>query len=51
MNMAPYNLVNLKEFIKTLSGERHRTFIVHSDPVSGKSKYARQLAEYVGVNC
>lgn len=48
MNMVQYNLVNLKEFIKALSGERHRTFIVHSDPASGKSKYARQLAKYVG---
>ena len=46
--MVQYNLVNLKEFIKTLSGERHRTFIVHSDSASGKSKYARQLAKYVG---
>ena len=46
--MAPYNLVNLKEFIQALSGERHRTFIVHSDPASGKSKYARQFAKDSG---
>lgn len=48
MNMAPYNLVNLKEFIQALSGERHRIFIVHSDPASGKSKYARQFAKDSG---
>lgn len=46
--MAPYNLVNLREFIQALSGERHRTFIVHSDPASGKSKYARQFAKDSG---
>jgi len=46
--MAPYNLVNLKEFIQALSGERHRTFIVHSDPASGKSKYAKQFAKDSG---
>ena len=48
MNMAPDDLVSLKEFIQALSGERHRTFIVHSDPASGKSKYARQFAKDSG---
>lgn len=43
--MSSYNLVNLKEFINNLSGERHKTFIVHSDPESGKPKYARLFAE------
>lgn len=46
-NMSSYNLVNLKEFIKSLSGERHRTFIVHNEPATGKSKYARKFAERV----
>ena len=44
-NMSSYNLVNLKEFINSLSGERNRTFIVHNGPATGKSKYARQFAE------
>lgn len=43
--MSSYNLVNLKEFINSLSGERNRTFIVHNGPATGKSKYARQFAE------
>lgn len=47
-DMGSYNLVNLKEFINSLSGERHKTFIVHSEPASGKSKYARQFAKDVG---
>ena len=47
-DMAPYNLINLKEFIQALSGERHRTFIVRSDPASGKSMYAKQFAKDVG---
>ena len=46
--MVTYKLVNLKEFVSALSGERHRTFIVHSDPVSGKSNYARQFAKDSG---
>ena len=45
--MSSYNLVNLKEFIKSLSGERHRTFIVHNGPATGKSKYARLFTEKV----
>lgn len=44
-NMSSFNLVNLKEFINNLSGERHRTFIVHNGSVTGKSKYARLFAE------
>jgi hypothetical protein len=28
--------------------ERHRTFIVHSEPISGKSKYAKQFAKNIG---
>ena len=43
--MSSYNLVNLKKFVNTLSGERHRTFIVHNGPTTGKSKYARLFAE------
>lgn len=43
--MSSYNLMNLKEFINSLSGERHRTFIVHNGPATGKSKYARLFAE------
>ncbi|MBA7470348.1 hypothetical protein ES707_05632 [subsurface metagenome] len=46
--MSSYNLVNLKKFINGLSGERHKTFIVYSDPASGKSKYARQFAKKAG---
>ena len=44
-NMSSFNLVNLKEFMNSLSGERHRTFIVHNGPATGKSKYARLFAE------
>ena len=44
-NVSSLNLVNLKEFMNSLSGERHRTFIVHNGPVTGKSKYARLFAE------
>lgn len=44
-NMGSFNLVNLKEFMNSLSGERHRTFIVHNGPTTGKSKYARLFAE------
>lgn len=44
-DMSSYNLVNLKEFINSLPGERHRTFIVHNGPATGKSKYARLFAE------
>ena len=43
-NMSSDNPVNLKEFIESLSGERHKTFIVHSDPATGKFEYARQFA-------
>lgn len=45
--MSSYNLVNLKKFVNSLSGERHRTFIVHNGPATGKSKYARLFAEKV----
>jgi len=44
-SMSSYNLVNLKEFINSLSSERYRTFIVHNGPATGKSKYARLFAE------
>lgn len=44
-NMSSFNLVNLREFMNSLSGERHRTFIVHNGPATGKSKYARLFAE------
>ena len=45
--MSSFNLMNLKEFINSLSGERHRTFIVHNGPATGKSKYAKLFAEKV----
>jgi len=45
---SSYNLVNLKKFIKGLSGERYKTFIIHSGPVTGKSRYARQFAKDTG---
>lgn len=44
-NMSSINLVNLKEFTNSLSAERHRTFVVHNGPTTGKSKYARLFAE------
>lgn len=47
-DMSSYNLVNLKKFIKRLSGERYKTFIVYSGPVTGKSRYARQFAKDTG---
>ncbi len=46
--MIEYKLVNLKQFVESLRGERHRTFIVHSEPVSGKSRYAKQFAKNSG---
>jgi len=48
IDMNSYKLVNLREFILTLSGERHRTFIVHNEPASGKSNYAKWFAKYSG---
>jgi len=46
--MTEYKLVNLKQFVESLRGERHRTFIVHGEPASGKSGYARQFARNLG---
>ena len=43
--MTEYKLVNLKQFVKSLCGERHRTFIVYCEPASGKSNCARRFAE------
>jgi len=46
--MDSYNLINLEDFVDMLLEERHRTFIVHSEPMSGKSKYAKQFAKKIG---
>jgi len=46
--MTEYKLVNLKQFVESLRGERHRTFIVHSESISGKSGYAKQFARNLG---
>lgn len=46
--MTSYNLINLEDFVDMLLEERHRTFIVHSEPMSGKSKYAKRFAKKIG---
>ena len=46
--MTSYNLINLEDFIDMLLEERHRTFIVHSESMSGKSKYAKRFAKKIG---
>jgi len=46
--MTSYNLINLEDFVNMLLEERHRTFIVHSEPMSGKSKYAKRFAKKIG---
>lgn len=37
--------MNIEKFIKNLSDERYKTFVVHSGPKTGKSEYAKLLAE------
>ncbi|MBA3063702.1 MAG: hypothetical protein FP833_12270 [Atribacteria sp.] len=46
--MTSYNFINLEDFVDMLLEERHRTFIVHSEPMSGKSKYAKRFAKKIG---
>ena len=46
--MTEYKLVNLKQFVESLCGERRRTFIVHSEPASGKSGHAKQFTRNLG---
>lgn len=48
INMTSYNFINLEDFVDMLLEERHRTFIVHSEPMSGKSKYAKRFAKKIG---
>ena len=46
--METYKLINMERFVHNLEGERFKNFIIHSSPLSGKSKYARQLANKSG---
>ena len=46
--MTSYNLINLEDFVDMLLEERHRTFIVHSELMSGKSKYAKRFTKKIG---
>lgn len=43
--MDSFEIVNIEDFIQNLSGERYKTFIVHSDPNTCKSEYAKSLAK------
>jgi hypothetical protein len=47
-NMNIDRLINIEKFVKNLEGERFKNFIVHSGPLSGKSDYARCLADKTG---
>jgi hypothetical protein len=40
--------VDMREFVKTLRGERYRSFILHDAPLRGKSEFARRLAQLEG---
>jgi hypothetical protein len=45
--MYSFERINIKYFIKSLSGDRYKTFIIHSGPKTGKSEYAKLLAKRI----
>ena len=45
MPPADHRLVDMREFVAAQRGERYRSFLVHGPPGSGKSSFARRLAE------
>lgn len=45
--MDSFGIINIEYFIKNLSSERYKTFIIHSGAKTGKSEYAKVLAKRV----
>jgi hypothetical protein len=43
--MSSLHIINIEKSIKDLLSERYRTFIVHDRPLTGKSRFAKQLAK------
>jgi len=42
-------MMDIRDFIQRLRGERKRCFIVYGDPMTGKSRFARKMCDHLGA--